>query len=116
MAITDVEVRAKQSRGISSDAILTMVYRALERREITGECLVDVGCGEGSFLGYVRSRFVRYVGIDAVRYEYLPDEAEFFRLDLDAVGLPLPEGSADVVIAVEVIEHLENPRDFMRKL
>jgi SAM-dependent methyltransferase len=64
----------------------------------------------------VRSRFERYIGIDAVRYEDFPDQAEFFLLDVDSGCIPFPEGSADVVAAVEVIEHLENPRDFMRKL
>jgi SAM-dependent methyltransferase len=54
--------------------------------------------------------------VDAVRYEDFPAGAEFCHLDLDSGGIPLPDASADVVAAVEVIEHLENPRDFMRKL
>jgi len=31
-------------------------------------------------------------------------------------GIPLTDSSADVVSAIEVIEHLENPRAFMWKL
>jgi len=111
-----VEERARDSRGVSNDAILHMVLRTLEQREIAGGCLVDVGCGLGMLHAHVRSRFPRYVGVDVVRYEGFPDEAEFCRLDLDSGRLPLPDGSANVVAAVEVIEHLENPRDFMRKL
>jgi 2-polyprenyl-3-methyl-5-hydroxy-6-metoxy-1,4-benzoquinol methylase len=88
----------------------------LERRKIFGDCLVDVGCGAGNLYPYVRDRFQRYVGVDAVRYEGFPPVAEFVQVDLDCAESPLPEGHADVVAAVEVIEHLENPRAFMRKL
>lgn len=92
-----------------------MVVRALTQRQISGQCIADVGCGQGDLYAAVRARFSRYVGIDAVRYDDFPDGAEFCLLDLDGGPIPL-EGSPDVVAAVEVIEHLENPRDFMRKL
>jgi 2-polyprenyl-3-methyl-5-hydroxy-6-metoxy-1,4-benzoquinol methylase len=111
-----VEARALKSGGISNDAILAMVRRALDRRKISGECLVDVGCGTGNLQPYVRDKFHRYIGVDAVRYPGFPNDAEFSKLDLDTGQVPLPDGIADVVAAVEVIEHLENPRDFMRKL
>lgn len=116
MVSTAVEVRARKSRGTSNEDILKMVVRALERRQIAGGCFADVGCGQGDLYQHVCSRFARYVGIDAVRYEDFPERAEFCRLDLDTGHIPLPGESADVVAAVEVIEHLENPRDFMRKL
>jgi len=115
-SIAAVEDRARQSRGISNDAVLEAVMRALSEREIRGDCIVDVGCGEGNLHRLVRSRFGRYVGIDVVRYADFPSVAEFCILNLDTGRIPLPEGSADVVAALEVIEHLENPREFMRKL
>jgi SAM-dependent methyltransferase len=55
------------------------------------------------------------VGVDAVRYPGYPSDAEFYRADLDG-ALGLPDALADVVLAVEVIEHLENPRAFVREL
>jgi 2-polyprenyl-3-methyl-5-hydroxy-6-metoxy-1,4-benzoquinol methylase len=116
MVSAPVEVRARQSRGTSNPDILKMVARALEQRQICGDSIADVGCGQGDLYGYVRSRFTRYVGIDAVRYEGFPEQAEFCSLDLDGGRIPLNDGSADVVAAIEVIEHLENPREFMRKL
>ena len=116
IGVTGVEERARQSRGISNDAILEMVVRALDRRTISGNCLVDVGCGAGNLYHFVRDRFARYIGVDAVEYAGFPAQAEFCHLDLDTGGIPLPDKSGDVVAAIEVIEHLENPRDFMRKL
>jgi 2-polyprenyl-3-methyl-5-hydroxy-6-metoxy-1,4-benzoquinol methylase len=111
-----VESRARKSRGTSNQDILEMVLRALTKRQISGDYIADIGCGQGDLYSYVRTRFSRYIGVDAVRYEDFPEEASFSLLDLDTGRIPLAEGSADVVAAVEVIEHLENPRDFMRKL
>jgi 2-polyprenyl-3-methyl-5-hydroxy-6-metoxy-1,4-benzoquinol methylase len=111
-----VEARARKSLGISNDAILQMVGRVLERNRISGDCVVDVGCGAGNFYHHVRTRFSRYIGVDVVRYEDFPEHAEFRSFDLDSGRIPLPDHSADLVTAIEVIEHLENPRDLMRKL
>jgi SAM-dependent methyltransferase len=118
MSVTtpSVEGRARKSGGTSNSAILQMVHRTLRSRNITGGCLVDVGCGVGDLYNFVAEDYQRYVGVDVVRYKGFPASAEFFRIDLDTGVIQLPEGSADVVTAVEVIEHLENPRDFMRKL
>jgi SAM-dependent methyltransferase len=64
----------------------------------------------------VRDRFDRYTGIDVIRYDGFPEEGEFRKVDLDTGRTDLADGSADVVAAVETIEHVENPRSFMREL
>jgi 2-polyprenyl-3-methyl-5-hydroxy-6-metoxy-1,4-benzoquinol methylase len=108
--------RALQSGGISNASIYGMVMRALERRRIRGSVFVDVGCGAGNLWKCVHQDFDHYVGLDAVRYPDFPEAAEFVQCDLDSGRIPLPEGMADVVVAVEIIEHLENPRAFVRSL
>ena len=111
-----LEDRARQSLGSSSEAIYSMVARVLAERHAVGDLLVDVGCGVGNLRPYVRHMFSHYIGIDAVRYEALPNDVDFRYVDLDTGKSPLPDASADVVVSVETIEHLENPRAFMREL
>jgi SAM-dependent methyltransferase len=111
-----LEARARQSAGISSRAIYEMVARALAERQLRGGVLVDVGCGGGALRQFLGDRFDRYVGVDAVRYDELPDDVEFHRCDLDGDALLVPSSAGDVVVAVETIEHLENPRRLVREL
>jgi len=110
-----VEARARQSLGQGSQAIHATVARLLNACGATG-VLADVGCGTGGLVREVRGRFAGIVGIDAVRYDGLPADVTFVRADLDTGRLPLDDASADVTAAVEVIEHLENPRAFVREL
>jgi 2-polyprenyl-3-methyl-5-hydroxy-6-metoxy-1,4-benzoquinol methylase len=111
-----LDARARQSLGTSSDAIYRMVAAALDARAIRGGHLVDVGCGGGGLWGYVHDRFDGYCGLDAVRYNSFPRTCDFRQVDLDADAWPVADRTADVVVAVETIEHLENPWAFMRAL
>lgn len=113
-AADDVAHRARLSLGRSHQRIYRIVADVLGARG-AGGVLADVGCGTGDLWLALRGRFRACIGVDAVRYEGLPADVEFHAADLDA-GLPLPDASVDTAAAVEVIEHLENPRAFVREL
>lgn len=112
----ELEVRARQSLGSSHEAIYAMVAAAVRRHHGTGGRLVDVGCGRGGLLPAVEGLCDTYCGLDAVRYDALPASVDFLRVDLDQLHWPVSPSQADVVVAVETIEHLENPWAFMRQL
>jgi 2-polyprenyl-3-methyl-5-hydroxy-6-metoxy-1,4-benzoquinol methylase len=92
-----------------------MVRRALEARGARGT-VVDLGCGRGRLRAHLGDMAARYIGVDAVRYEGFPDAAQFLACDLESGAVLLPDGAADIAVAVEVIEHLENPRALVREL
>ena len=111
----DVEQRARLSLGRSHQRIYQAVADLLAARGAAG-VLADVGCGTGNLWEAMRGRFQSCIGVDAVRYDALPADVEFHAADLDAAALPLADASVDVAAAVEVIEHLDNPRRFVREL
>jgi 2-polyprenyl-3-methyl-5-hydroxy-6-metoxy-1,4-benzoquinol methylase len=111
-----LEVRARQSLGASSDAIHRMVAEAIDRHDIRGSRVFDVGCGRGSLRAVLQHRFAEYRGLDAVLYAGFPNAAEFTHVDLDRENWGVESGSGDLVVAVETIEHLENPWAFLRQL
>jgi len=112
--VTNTEVRALESKGLSGDAIYRLAASVLAERP--GGALLDVGCGTGNLWSFVAGRFDRYIGADVVRHDGFPESGEFYRVDMDTGRIPLDDGSVDTVIAVETIEHVENPRAFVREL
>lgn len=114
-AASDVGVRARLSLGKSHHRIHRTVARVLASRGARG-VVADVGCGTGDLWASLKGPFTSCVGIDAVRYDGLPADIDFRAADLDGGQLPLADASVDAAVAVEVIEHLENPRAFVRQL
>lgn len=114
--MSDLETRARQSRGESHPAILEAAAAILDERGATSGVVVDVGCGAGNLRAALGNGPSRYIGVDAVRYGGFPGGTEFRVADLDHDHVPIEDNMADVVVALETIEHLENPRRFMREL
>jgi SAM-dependent methyltransferase len=115
-----LEAHARLSGGASTDrAIYEMVERELLNCVKSAVTLIDLGCGSGNFWKHLtrgQNMFSRYVGVDVVRYDGFPEGECFCRADLNAQQIPLSDGTGDVVVAIETIEHLENPRGFVREL
>ncbi len=118
MSAVSVEERARRSLGTSGDAVYRLVARLLAERLPAATpggagTLADVA---GRLWPFVQAQFGRYLGVDVVRYDGFPAGGEFVQFDLDRGRVDLPDGAADAVVGVETIEHLENPRAFVREL
>jgi len=90
------------------------IYRQMRRLKGPGKIRVlDVGCGNGAFLKYLRSldKDLELYGIDLIDNE--SPGITFIKGDIMDC---LRDVKYDVVTNLAVIEHVESPRNFMAKM
>ena len=93
----------------------------------SGLTLLDAGAGNGNkekfckHLNYISQDVAKYTGIEDKEGLHT-GEVDYSKLDIisDIIDIPLEDNSLDVILCVEVIEHVENPllvfKEFSRLL
>jgi SAM-dependent methyltransferase len=82
-----------------------------------GDLVIDLGCGDGSWLDAVAPKYKAAVGVDIDRVAFesrgrAPNAWTFLQADLDK-GLPFKDATADAIRANQVIEHVREPGRFL---
>lgn len=80
-----------------------------------GRRLLDVGAGEGYFCDLARAQGFDVEACDAQPRLFRAADVRFHAADLNE-AVPLPDESFDCVVAIEVIEHVENHARFLKEL
>lgn len=82
--------------------------------------ILEIGCGCGALLGYIKGI---YPNTKTYGVELIPDVAEIavhmgevLCGDIEKMELPWEEGYFDYIIMGDVLEHLMNPEDVLKKL
>ena len=80
------------------------------------ESLLDVGCGRGEHLREFQKLGYQVKGVDLLKEaKELLKAMEIEILDIEREPLPYGDSSFDVVFNKSLIEHLNNPGNFMRE-
>ena len=87
---------------------------------LSAQRVLEVGCGEGRQLTAIGSRYptADLVGLDLPDVELTEawDGVESAMVQASALTLPFADNSFDLVMAIEVLEHLPDPEQAMREI
>ena len=83
---------------------------------VPGQLALDVACGAGAMSQRLGEAGMRVVGLDALPENFAATASGVSnrRADLNGRFEEAVDGPADLVVAMEIVEHLENPRAFLR--
>lgn len=102
----------RDSQGYLMLSALARVLRQEIARTLSGRSglrVLDVGCGNKPYYPFFAEHAAEYRGID-MKLDELAD-------DIGSVdALPYPDGSFDVVLCTQVLEHVEDPSGAVREL
>lgn len=98
----------------------SIVVAALTRNAIQPSSICEVGCGAGGCLAELRTS---YPDADLSGFDIAPDAAQFWK-SYEALNIHFevsdiqkkPTLKCDVLMLLDVIEHLADPHDFLEKL
>lgn len=95
-----------------SGALDSTLERLFRRNVAAGARCLDVGCGDGGRSGpWLRANAAAYVGVDVSDTAVEAARNAGFEAHVveDAAMLPFEDGAFDVVVCIEVLEHLFEP-------
>ncbi len=95
----------------------------LSSLDLSGECVaIDIGCGVGSNLRILKSAGLDVIGLDRSFYALTlaQKKIKFPLLNADLNNLPIRPKSVGLIVAMDILEHLDNDlggiRSFYRAL
>lgn len=88
------------------------------------DTVIDVGCGEGGFIGFCAEQGARVIFIDREAARLARTEARikvsparaYQAVHSDCDPIPLADALGDLVICTEVLEHVPDPVRFLREV
>ena len=107
---------SKDDLGIKDSKIVEIIKRFNPKNKT---CL-DIGPGTGRWINFLKSFQCKKVFAldisDTVKKKCHKLCNEFFLMDIESKAIPLKSNSVDVIIAIEVIEHIRDSEIFLREI
>lgn len=106
--------------GEFTNAHIYFMQPIIKMLPVDGSPILDVGCGNGAFANYLISKDYNVYGTDAsasgINIANITNQGRFFLQDLSIDDLPaeLQVIKFKTIISTEVVEHLYDPRKYIR--
>jgi SAM-dependent methyltransferase len=98
--------------NLARNRILTNIVK-----KFAGAVVLDVGCGRGLVVKYLRDRGIDCTGVELAMARPLVSVRGHVRVGMDAWDLPLAERIRyDTILLLDVIEHVPDPASFLKRL
>lgn len=113
-------------------SIIKFLFKELRRLKEEGKSVIkilEVACNDGWFIYRLKSEFspkynLEFTGIDISGFDinFANERKRYFNhhncqfIIMDANNLILPEENFDIVIASEIIEHMQNPQIIVKEI
>jgi hypothetical protein len=93
------------------------IHRMLRAIDPPMPAVIEIGCGRGVVVGYLREKDVDCSGVELAAVEPMRDAARHVRTGISAFDLPAAERARyEVVLLLDVLEHLPEPREFLAQV
>lgn len=112
----DVELDTADLRHDQRDLDFLSPPSAALREVPAGGTVLDVGGSSGPLGEALRARNCRVIGVDQFPPAPAAEVDEFYQADLNADPLGAVPGTVDVILLLDVIEHLKSPEKFCQEL
>ncbi len=108
--LSPIKYRSKVHMRYTSHSMALKIVQ-----QLAPKTLADIGCGPGHVARECENLGIEVTGMDVA--EPLPGMMRHFRqVDIERQPLPVDVFSYDAVLLLDVIEHLENPENFLLDL
>jgi SAM-dependent methyltransferase len=94
-----------------------VILQQLRRHTDGGEKILEVGCGRGLAVKYLSAAGIDIVGVEPSQTTAIAGAAERITFGITAEEMPIEtRRGISVILLLDVIEHLPDPADFLRRL
>ena len=113
---------ARDFSGVFVESDTVILARVADLNRVRTPSIVDIGCGRGRLLTRLRTRFkdARLIGTSIFSFDdderAALDKHGILPLYSTAQHVNLDDGSQDIVVSSEVLEHLRHPEDLIKEI
>lgn len=95
----------------------SVIAHAVKTLAAPHSVVLDIGCGRGITVKYLRDKGVNCSGVEIARTSPVPGAGEFIRVGSDIMDLsPADRQRYDTLLLLDVIEHVPDPISFLQNL